>query len=39
MKRRSRLMLAMAGLVQAWPVQADSLSHAPAHGWRKKHEP
>jgi surface antigen len=39
MKRSSRLILAMAGLALAWPVLADPPSHAPAHGWRKKHDP
>ena len=42
-RRRSRLgavtLLSLALAAPAVPVQADPPAHAPAHGWRKKHDP
>lgn len=34
-----QITLAMAGLIAATSVWADPPGHAPAHGWRKKHDP
>lgn len=35
----TRLFCALLSLPVAAPVLADPPSHAPAHGWRKKHDP
>ena len=35
----SRVILVAAAIAAASPAFADPPSHAPAHGWRKKHDP
>lgn len=36
---KTQITLVMASLVAATSVWADPPGHAPAHGWRKKHDP